>query len=524
MSADNASCPPATAAMPTARDKIVTLEAMGELVRLAREDGEQVVLCHGVFDLLHMGHVRHLEAARREGTRLCVTLTGDRFVNKGPGRPIFPEGLRAEMLAACQYVDWVAVNHAPTAENVLDVVRPSVYVKGSDYENPDDDVTGKIRAEKDAVEQHGGRLVFTRDVTFSSSTLINRYLDVYDPPLRDFLEELRQEDATASIAAYMDKIKAYKVVMVGDTIIDEYNYVDTLERSSKEQLIATLFKSREVFAGGVVAAANHVADLVGEVEIVTVLGEDDSYEDLVRASLKPNVRLTVIRRPGAPTTRKTRFIEPNYVRKLFEVYHMDDSPYAAEVVDQVNVVLADRCPTADVVVVTDFGHGMLTPGTIGLLRQRSRFLTVNTQTNAGNLGFNFITKYASADYVCIDHREARFAAADKYCDVAELVGQRLPALVDCDRIIVTAGLHGSVSYERDKVVQRVPAFTKQVVDTVGAGDAFLAVTAPLVAAGCPMHQVAFVGNAAGAIKVGIVGHRSSVDKVALLKFVNTLLK
>ena len=192
MSADSSHQPAPANGMPTARDKIVTLEAMAEIVRQAREAGEQVVLCHGVFDLLHMGHVRHLEAARREGTRLCVTLTGDRFVNKGPGRPIFPEGLRAEMLASCQYVDWVAVNHAPTAENVLDTVRPSVYVKGSDYENPEDDITGKIRAEKDAVENHGGRLVFTRDITFSSSTLINRYLDVYDPPLRDFLDKLRQ--------------------------------------------------------------------------------------------------------------------------------------------------------------------------------------------------------------------------------------------------------------------------------------------------------------------------------------------
>ncbi len=508
----------------SARDKIVTLDAMAELVRRAREAGEEVVLCHGVFDLLHMGHVRHLEAARREGTRLCVTLTGDRFVNKGPGRPIFPEGLRAEMLAACQYVDWVAVNHARTAENVLDTVRPSVYVKGSDYENPEDDITGKIRAEKDAVEQHGGRLVFTRDITFSSSTLINRYLDVYDPPLRDFLEELRQEDAGASIAAYLDKIKDYKVLMVGDTIIDEYNYVEGMERSSKEQLVATLFKNREVFAGGVVAAANHVADLVGEVEIVTVLGEDDSWEDLVRASLKPNVKLTAIRRPGAPTTRKTRFVEPTYMRKLFEVYHMDDRPHAAPVVEALDAVLAERCPIADVVVVTDFGHGMLAAETIALIDRSSRFLTVNAQTNAGNLGFNFATKYKRADYLCIDHREARFATADKYSDVGVLAGDVLPALIDCEKLIVTAGFHGCISYERGKTVQRVPAFTKQVVDTVGAGDALLAVTAPLVAAGCPMHQVGFVGNAAGAIKVGIVGHRSSVDKVALLKFITTLLK
>lgn len=514
----------APAEFPSARDKIVSLDRMAEIVRTDREAGETVVLCHGVFDLMHMGHVRHLEAARREGTKLCVTLTGDRFVNKGPGRPIFAEGLRAEMLAACQYVDWVAVNPAPTAENVLDTVRPSVYVKGSDYENPEDDITGKIRAEKDMVESHGGRLVFTKDITFSSSTLINRYLDVYDPPLRDFLDGLRAENAGARIAEHMERIKSYKVLMVGDTIIDEYQYVEGLERSSKEQLVATLFKNREMFAGGVIAAANHLADLVAEVEIVTVLGDEDSHEALIRSVLKPNVVLTAVHRPLAPTTRKIRFIEPTYVRKLFEVYHMDDRRLDAAVEAELNRCLAARVPAADLVVVTDFGHGMMTPSSIDLVEARSKFLTVNTQTNAGNLGFNLVTKYHRADYVCIDHREARFATAAKYCDAAELAGDRIPALIDCETLIITTGFHGCLTWRRDAEVQRVPAFTKQVVDTVGAGDALLAVTAPLVASGCPMHLVGFVGNAAGAIKVGIVGHRASVDKVSLLKFITTLLK
>src|SRR6202035_660638 len=112
-------------------------------------------------------------------------ITADRFVNKGPGRPIFSERMRAEMLAALEYVDWVGINHGSSAEPVLDAVKPDVYVKGSDYENPEEDITGKIAVERDAVERHGGRIVFTKDITFSSSTLINRYLDVYDPPLRD---------------------------------------------------------------------------------------------------------------------------------------------------------------------------------------------------------------------------------------------------------------------------------------------------------------------------------------------------
>ena len=183
----------------TAQGKVEPVERLGEIAAGARAMGETVVLAHGVFDLVHMGHVRHLEAARREGTILMVTVTADTYVNKGPGRPIFPEAMRAEMLAALEYVDWVAVNHSPTAEPVLELIRPDVYVKGSDYENPEDDVTGKITAEQHLVEQHNGKIVFTKDITFSSSALINRYLNVYDPPLRDLLDRFRGENAFSAM-------------------------------------------------------------------------------------------------------------------------------------------------------------------------------------------------------------------------------------------------------------------------------------------------------------------------------------
>ena len=120
-----------------------------------------MALCHGVFDLVHLGHIRHIQAARNEGDVVMVTITADHYVNKGPGRPIFPENMRAEMLASLANVDWVGINHTSSAEPVLDTVRPDIYVKGSDYENPEDDITGKIKSERDAVERHGGRIVFT---------------------------------------------------------------------------------------------------------------------------------------------------------------------------------------------------------------------------------------------------------------------------------------------------------------------------------------------------------------------------
>ena len=128
-----------------------------------------------MFDLLHIGHLRHLKAARQFGDLLIVTITPDRFVNKGPGRPAFTEALRAEALAMLECVDMVAINHWPTAVEAIKLLKPDFYVKGSEYREAAKDVTGGIVHEQEAVESVGGRLVFTDDITFSSSSLLNRH-------------------------------------------------------------------------------------------------------------------------------------------------------------------------------------------------------------------------------------------------------------------------------------------------------------------------------------------------------------
>ena len=507
-----------------AHAKIKTIEQLGEVARIAQSQGQTVALCHGVFDLVHLGHVRHIHAARSEGDVVMVTVTADRYVNKGPGRPIFPENMRAEMLASLGNVDWVGINHTSSAEPVLDTIRPDIYVKGSDYENPEDDITGKIKSERDAVERHGGRIVFTRDVTFSSSSLVNRYFDIYDPPLRDYLQQVRESGGADRLLRLIDSVQNMHVVLVGDTIIDEYQYVSALGKPSKENIVATLFKSREQFAGGVLAAANHVASFCKSVEIVTVLGGDDYPEEFIRAHLRPNVKLTPIRAEGRPTTRKLRYVELGYLHKLFEVYTMNDTPFGESERAEIDRVTSERVRGADVVIATDFGHGMIAQSTITALAENSKFLAVNAQSNGGNFGYNLITKYPRADYISIDAPEARLATSDKFSDIAAVIEKQLHGRIDCDNIIVTHGSFGCYPFSRKTGVSRVPAFTKTVVDTVGAGDAFLTITAPLVAAGGDIRDVAFIGNAAGAIKVGIVGHRNSVEKVPLVKFVTALLK
>lgn len=509
----------------SARHKVRTLDELGMVAELARARGRKVVLAHGVFDLLHPGHIRHLEAAKREGDVLIVTCTADRFVNKGPNRPAFAENLRAEMLAAVHCVDWVGVNMKPTAVNVIETIKPDVFVKGEDYADPSQDITGKIADERQAVESHGGRIVFTHDITFSSTTLINRFLDIHEPRLRDYLDRLRGENALAAIAGEIEKLSTLEVLLVGETIIDEYSYVRAVGKSPKEHMIATRFEGNEVFAGGVIATAKHVAEVCHRVVVVTLIGADDgdATEAFLRRSLPANVELIALRREG-PTVRKVRFVDQGYLRKLFEVQHMDDRPIDRGLSERLEAEIARRAPGAALTLVNDFGHGMILPSLVATLTGAARFLAINVQSNSANLGFNLIDKYPRADFLCIDTIEARLATRDRHNPIRYVADDLLPRIIDCPRMIVTMGVEGCLVHEAGQPGRIIPAFTRTVTDTMGAGDAFFALASPLVAAGCPVEYAGLAGNAAGAIKVGIVGHRESVGKVALLKYITSLLR
>src|SRR3984885_11882645 len=402
------------------RDKIGTLAEVATVCEQGRRAGQIIVQAHGTFDLLHLGHVRHLETARRLGDMLIVTVTADRFVNKGPGRPVFNAELRAEMLATLEYVDWVAINDAADAVTAIERIRPSIYIKGQDYQNPQGDITGKISLERDAVETHGGRIHFTDEVSFSSSELINRHLNVFEPHIREHLDTLRQDGGLEEICDLIKRVANYRVLIVGDAIIDEYQYVLPMHKTPKENMIATRYQDRELFAGGVFAAANHVASFCKQVDIITCIGDSKTHDDLIRQSLKPNVGLKTFTRSGAPTTLKRRFVDPSYMRKLFEVYFMNDEPLTCDVQNAVDREIAERAGDYDVVIAADFGHGLIAPSSIDALTAKSRFLAVNTQSNSANLGYNLITKYSRADYVCIDAPEARMAMSDRVSTVGDI--------------------------------------------------------------------------------------------------------
>ncbi len=154
--------------------KIKNIEELSQIMQKIKSDGKKVVLCHGCFDLMHPGHIKYFQAAKKMGDVLAVTVTPDRYIDKGPGRPVFNENLRAESIAALECVDYVAINKWPTAEETLRLLRPNIYVKGQEFQSLEDK-TGKIQKEYKVIQEIGAELRFTNEIVFSSTKLLNQY-------------------------------------------------------------------------------------------------------------------------------------------------------------------------------------------------------------------------------------------------------------------------------------------------------------------------------------------------------------
>lgn len=504
------------------RDKVFNLRELGARIRGLRKEGKTIVHCHGVFDLLHVGHIRHFEQAKSFGDILVVTLTEDRHVNKGPHRPAFPDSLRAEQIAALEMVDFVAVNHAPNALPAIDALAPDVYVKGQDYRVPSDDITGGIELERSAVERNGGRIEFTDDLTFSSSNLLNRFVPSFTPEVEAYLADFRKRYSAKDVIEALTSVQSLRMTVVGEAIIDEYIYCDQMGKSAKEPVLAMRYSSVELFAGGSIAVANHVANFCQQVDLVTYLGEHDAYEQFIRERLHPNVRLHIIRKSGSPTIVKRRYVESYLLSKLFELYVINDELLSERESNELCSILETCAQTTDGFIVADFGHGLMTDEAISQLAASDSFLAVNTQINAANIGFHAISNYPRADYVCIHEGEVRLDARSRIGDLRELIA-RLSERIKASSVLVTRGKRGAALFA-DGAVRECPAFATSVVDRIGSGDAVLAITSLCVRAGVNAELTAFIANVVGAQKVKIMGNRSSIERAATIKAIESLLK
>lgn len=502
--------------------KIIQIEEIAKISERSKKAGKTIAQCHGCFDLLHPGHIKHFEAAKKIADVLIVTLTPDRFVNKGPGRPVFNEHIRLESIAALEAVDYVVLNKWPTAVEAIKIVKPDFYVKGQDYKDREKDVTKNILKEEDAVKEGGGKIHFTEEITFSSSSLINTHFSPHNEKTQEYLSAFKKKNSADKINKELEKLKDISVLVIGDTIIDEYHYCQPLGKSTKSPNISAVYLKQKTFAGGVLAVANHVNQFAGNVELVTVLGKDNSQKEIIADKLSNSISKKFFYRQDGPTNTKRRYLDTYLDIKLFEVTFMNDKHIEEKLEKEIILYLKTAVKQHDMILVTDFGHGFITPAIITFLESTGKFLAVNAQTNSNNYGYNYITKYKHADFVSIDERELRMPFSDNHGDIEALI-RKLKKITRADKIQITLGASGSKIFFQNKFYF-TPAFATSIRDSVGAGDAVLSVTALCAYNNVAPEVISFVGNCVGALAVQVIGNEHPVYKKDLTKFIQHFLK
>ena len=507
------------------RVKIESLESLGERLEQERAAGRRIVQCHGVFDLLHPGHIRHFRAARAQGDRLVVTVTPDRFVNKGPGRPVFPEALRLEALAALEVVDYVALNATPDAVFAIQAVRPNIYVKGIEYQDHATDVTGKISEEVRAVEEIGGAVHYTDDIVFSSSTLLNRHFDAPSPEVTAFLTRLKERHSLEGLLRAVEQFKDLNVLVIGDAIIDEYQYTEPLGTSGKGLHLVARAGEKNFFLGGSLIIANHLASFVKNVTLVTAIGENCPYRPFIERNLDRNVTPEWFHFPKVGTLVKKRYVlkDGPHLTKLFEVYSGAEQSLGPERTQSIISWLDRNASQFNLVVACDFANGFTTPPLIDAISSLPVYIALNTQTNSGNRGFNIVTNYQRADYISLNEPEVRLAAHDKTSSLEGIVAD-ICQLMQCEALSVTRGVSGALCYSAEGESVVIPPFASRTIDRIGAGDSYLALSALCMAKGMGMEVAGFFGSLAAAMSVQVVGNAEAIQKGSFCKFLTRLLK
>ena len=503
--------------------KIKTLDELQQITTGLKSEGKKVVHCHGVFDLLHIGHIKHFEEARSFGDVLIVTITPDEYVNKGPGRPAFTTSLRLEALAALEIVDYVAANQWPVAVETIKALRPTIYCKGPDYKNHGDDMTGKIEDEEKAVESVGGQIRYTDEITFSSSSMLNRFGDIFSEEQKTFIKQIVQKYSFDFIVSKINELKNLKVLVVGETIIDQYVFCEALGKSGKEPVLVLRDLETQQYLGGVLAIARHLSGFCNNISVLSFIGDKKEHNTFIDENIEENIKLNLLPKSNSPTIIKRRFLDKVDNKKVLGVYSINDDPLTegdeTHFLNELDKLVAEH----DLVILSDYGHGIITSQVAEYISKIDKFISLNAQVNAANIGMHSIRKYHDINCLIINSSELRHEMRQREGDLITLAAE-LKETVSADYITVTQGRSGAFLLNNGDIPINCPGFAVDIVDKIGAGDALLALLSVCLYNKIDEELGLFIASLAAAQSVESISNSKPVNKVKLLKTISHSLK
>ena len=505
------------------KKKIFPLNELVKKIKLLKKKKQKISLCHGVYDLLHPGHIHHFNEARKNSNILIVSITSDQFVNKGPGKPFFNQKLRMSSIAALQSVDFVVLSNEKSAIKIIKKIRPDFYIKGNDYKNFKDDLTGKIVFEKKEVLKYGGQVIFTTGQTFSSSKIINSEF-FYNQDQNNFLKNLKKNYSSKEILQSIERLQLNKPLVVGDTIIDEYIFCKAIGKSGKEPYMVMQEKKSEEYLGGVLSIAQNLSAFSEKVFLLSSLGSIKSFKKKILSNLRKNIIFDYISRKNLPSIIKKRFIEEVDNTKMLGVYSITEKSYDKDEEKLLIKKFFKFYKKSNLVIISDYGHGFFNKNIRNKILSSKKFIAINVQLNSFSRGYHTISKYQKADLILMNETELRHELRDKDSSRLNLI-KKLQKIIRCKYITITHGKTGASLYDtKNKKLTHVPAFARNVIDKVGAGDALFPILASCLNSKIPTDISLYIASISAAINSENYANKQIIEKTYLKKYIEHSIK
>ena len=491
---------------PNYSKKILSLKKLKKIVNKSKQ---KIILCHGNFDVVHPGHIRHLTYAKSKADILIVSITADRYIKKGTYRPFVPENIRATSLAAFEMVDYVVVDDNEKPLNLLKEIKPNFFAKGFEYSSAG--LPPATEEEKNLVEKYGGEMIFTPgDIVYSSTSL----LKLSEPKIENYkILDLMEENNISfeKIVKDLSKFKNKKVHVVGDLIIDTYTNTTLIGGQTKTPTPSVLFNYQRNFVGGAGIVAKHLKAAGADVHLTTVLGNDELKDFTINELKKEKIKVTAIIDNTRPTVNKNSIIANEY--KIIKVDKVDNQPISDKILNKIKKSITSV--KADGVILSDFRHGIFNKNSIYTITKSIKnnvFKVADSQvaTRWGN-----ITDFKNFNLITPNEKEIRFSLADQDSNISQLT-RRLQEVSDFKNLILKLGSKGAVGVSKSSrpISFSIPSFVNKLVDAVGAGDALLAYSTLSLISGSNLLASTIVGSIAAACECEIDGNQAiEVNKV-----------
>lgn len=487
----------------------------------------EVGLAHGVFDVIHIGHIEHFREAKSHCNKLIVSVTADKFVNKGPGRPAFNVKERVEFLKSIIYVDDVIISNHETAIQSIQKIKPNIYFKGLDYNKIDTRSKNNLGKEILELKKYGGKFLITNSKLRSSSKILNENYNFIKKDVKLFLKTIDKNNTIIKLAnsLFQKKEKDSKVLLTGEPILDYYSRVVMQGKSQKSSVVSATKVKTNKYGGGSILVANLLSELMDVINYL--VNGNNKVKKILKSYLTNPNKINIITTKDQSFQKfliKERFIDKYSNARIFQLNQNQKFFNLNKNNLKFQKTFLKQIQRFKNIIIFDFGYGYFDETFCKLLKTKNNKFYINCQTNSSNFGYNLFSKYNKAEILCIDETEFRLTVKNRHDNLYNLIEQNKKFSTYYKVFIVTSGAAGCYILHK-KNIEYIPAVYETTMDTTGCGDIFFSTFIYLYLKNqFSLREIAFLSHVAAGLHGLNDGNKNIINKNNFFQTSQSLLK